>query len=90
MPGKVSLRKLEPKYPDIYDVLDIPSPEGESPYGQLPPDMRRALELATSEVNRTLEDRGLTGSSPEAEQITIEIFEKFGFKYVKTDEVEEE
>ena len=76
LPGKVSLRKLGPKYPDIYDVLDIPSPEGESPYGHaFPPDMRRALELATSEqVNRTLEDRGLTGSSPEAEQITIEIF----------------
>ena len=90
LPGKVSLRKLGPKYPDVYEVLDIPSPEGASPFDALPPDMARALQLATEEVNRTLEQRSLTGSSPEAERITIEIFEKFGFKYVRTEEVEEE
>ncbi len=90
LPGKVSLRKLAPKYPDVYDVLGIPPPVAESPFDALPPDMARALQLATEEVNRALEQRGITGSSPEAERITIEIFEKFGFKYIKTEEVEEE
>lgn len=50
---------------------------------QLPEDFRLRLEDATNEVNSTLGARGLTGEMPEAEKITIEIFEKWGFKYTE-------
>ncbi len=93
MPGVKTIAKFAKLYGDeIYEAAGLPALQSDaaSPFDALPPDMARALELATAEVNRTLEQRSLTGSSPEAERITIEIFEKFGFKYVRTEEVEEE
>lgn len=67
-------------------ILGFPIPRDHS---FLPADLRRRLDAAEEEVNRTLEERGLTGEMPDAETVTIEIFGKWGFKYVKTDTVDE-
>ena len=51
----------------------------------LPPRLERLLRLAVDEVNFELTRRGLDADTSEAEQITIEIFEKYGFnKTVKS------
>lgn len=70
----------------LLEVLGYAQPVDHS---SLPADFRRRLEAAEEEVNRTLEERGLTGEMPEAETITISIFEKWGFKYVSTETVDD-
>ncbi|MAT45334.1 MAG: hypothetical protein CL609_23645 [Anaerolineaceae bacterium] len=70
----------------LLEMLGYSIPESErSPLDSLPPDFRLRLEAASAEVERVLEERGLTGESPEAESIVIEIFEHFGFKYTNTE-----
>jgi hypothetical protein len=39
------------------------------------------FDHATRELNLILKTRGLIIDSPEAEKITIDIFEKWGFKF---------
>jgi len=72
--------------PEVYDVLGLPRPgPGEdSDLSNLPADIRRRLRAAAREVNRVMEQRGLNGDDPEAEKVTIEIFEQHGFIYTKT------
>jgi hypothetical protein len=81
---------LAKKYPDIYKVLDIPEPDTQFELDGLPQTIRRRIQEATAEVNREMEERGLTGETPEAEALTIRIFEKYGFKYVSTETVPDE
>ncbi len=68
-------------------ILGYPVPIDHSAY---PEDFRHRLEAAEEEVNKVFAERGLTGEMPEAERITIEIFEKWGFKYTSTDELKDE
>jgi hypothetical protein len=76
---------LAAKYPEIYEILGIPSPETQEELEGLPPSFRRRIRSATAEVNRLMEERGLSGEDPEAEELTIQIFEKWGFKYASTE-----
>ncbi len=55
-------------------------------YAHLPLDLRERLERAIEETNRALEERGLTGDTPEGRKLTIEIFERHGFRYDTTKE----
>jgi transcriptional regulator with XRE-family HTH domain len=71
--------------PEIYDLLDLPRPEEEIPLSHLPPGVRRRVILATREADRALKEHGLTGEMPEAETLTIQIFEKYGFKHTNTE-----
>ena len=50
-----------------------------------PPDIQYRLNQAKMETNRILKERGITGDMPEAEQITLETYERFGFKYTHTE-----
>ncbi|KKM08429.1 hypothetical protein SY88_23865 [Clostridiales bacterium PH28_bin88] len=74
--------------PEVYDVLGLPRPGSDEEFDleRLPEGLRRRLRAATREVNRIMEKRGLYGSDPEAEKVTIEIFERYGFKYTQTRE----
>ena len=65
----------------LFDLLAYPKPPEAN---QLPPDFKYRLENATNEVNRIFKERNLPSDTPEAEQIAIEIFERFGFKYTNT------
>lgn len=70
---------------EVYDFFpDLPR-DGNIPISQLPPPLRRRLSLATREVDTALKTQGITAEDPRAEQITIQIFEKHGFKYTATD-----
>jgi transcriptional regulator with XRE-family HTH domain len=69
--------------PEIYDLLGLARPNT-IPLDQLPHAVRDRLTTAVYEVNSELESRGLSNASPEAEDITIKIFEKHGFKYTRT------
>jgi len=51
----------------------------------IPRSFRERIRRASAEVNAIMAARGLTGESPEAEQITIQIFEKYGLKYTATE-----
>ena len=83
-PGPNNLAKLAAKIgPDIYKVLEIEPPEIIS-ITHLPPEFRERLERALAETNSELASRGLSTSDPEAEEITIKIFGKHGFKYTRT------
>jgi len=76
--------KLADKYGDeIYD-LGIPMPE--SPLSTFPPGIRRRLRTAQKEIETLLRERNLTGDSPDAERLAIEIMEKHGFKYTETEQ----
>ena len=79
-----TITKLVDKYgPKVYDVLGLTQPDI-IPFDQLPFAVRDRLTTAVYEVNSELESRGLSNASPEAEDITIKIFEKHGFKYTRT------
>jgi hypothetical protein len=78
---------LAVKYPEIYDVLGIEPPETQEELEGLPPAFRRRIRSATAEVNRLMEERGLSGEDPEAEELTIQIFEKWGLKYTSTETI---
>ena len=69
---------------EIYDVLNLPRPQDQA-IQRLPASFRERIRRASLEVNAILAARGLTGESPEAEQITIQIFEKYGLKYTATE-----
>lgn len=89
---KSIVKLVEAFGPEVYDILGLPRPgTGEEiDLARLPEDMQRRLRAATREVNQVMEDRGLYGSDPEAEKVTIEIFEKYGLKYVATEIVDDE
>jgi hypothetical protein len=86
-PGRENLAMLAEKLgPDIYRILGMDNVPGEpTSYDELPSSIRSRLDAAASEVEATLRKRGITGESPEAERITIEIFERYGFKYTHTE-----
>jgi transcriptional regulator with XRE-family HTH domain len=66
---------------ELFDLLNYKKPPEAD---QIPNNFKTRLEKATSETNRVLKERNLTGDMPEAEQVTIEIFERYGFKYTDT------
>jgi len=68
---------------EIYDILGL-ARMNTIPLDQLPRAVRDRLTTAVYEVNSELGSRGLSGDSPESEDIVIEIFEKYGFKYTRT------
>jgi len=68
----------------LYDLLGFKK-DNETNLDYLPESFRNRLEAASAEAERVLSERGLTGESPEAEEIVIEIFERFGFKYTDTE-----
>ena len=81
---KKTIDKLVIKFgPEIYDMLGLTRPDT-IPLDQLPKQVHDRLTAAVYEVNSELESRGLSGASPEAEDIVIKIFEKHGFKYTHT------
>jgi len=83
-PGKHSAILISAKLgPEICELLGMEQPNV-LPMDQLPHQVRDRLEAAVYEVNSELGSRGLSGDSPEAEDIVIEIFEKHGFRYTKT------
>lgn len=83
-PGKHSADLIANKLgPEIYDLLGLERPST-IPLDQLPNQVRDRLSSAVYEVNAELGSRGLSSDSPEAEEITIKIFEKYGFKYTRT------
>ena len=82
MPGREAIAKIAKVYPDVYDILNL---ETISDLDGLPPNIQERLRRATEEVNNEFKRRGLTGDVPEAEALTIQIFEKWGFKYTATE-----
>jgi transcriptional regulator with XRE-family HTH domain len=81
-PSFSNARRISEKLND-FEGMEILGFTASNDHSVLPPDLRRRLEAAEEEVNRALSERGLTGEMPEAEKITIEIFEKWGFKYTE-------
>ena len=81
-PAASNIAKLADKFPDVYEVVGLPQPP--SRFNYLPRSFRRRLERAQAETERIFRERGLTGEMPEAEQVAIEVFEKYGFKYMET------
>jgi len=71
---------------EVLDVLpDLTADIFDPPLNQLPPDMRRRLLLVQAEAVAAFLARGLNPEDPEAEQLTIEILAKHGFKYIATE-----
>jgi hypothetical protein len=69
------ISKIAARYPEIYEVLGATRDL---------PDIALRASSALDEIRSTLEKSGVDLESPEAERITIEIMERFGFKYVET------
>jgi transcriptional regulator with XRE-family HTH domain len=68
---------------EVYEILGFPRPD-DLPY-DLPGDFRGLLQQAVSETREELRSRGLSPDSKEAEQVAIEVFERHGFKYIRTE-----
>lgn len=67
---------------EVYEVLDITPLEPNWEFPSLPTSLRAAF----LEITETLEKRGLSPDSPEAEQIVIEIMMRHGYKHTSTTE----
>lgn len=67
--------------PEVYDQLGLPRPV----FYSLPEDFRNRLNLAIREVNENLSTFNLGKDIKESTRITIEIFERHGFKYTGKD-----
>ncbi len=74
---------------DIYEFLGIAKPmeSMDDLIDQLPPSFSSRLKSAIDEVDEMLSSRNLSALDPEAEQITKNIFEKYGFKNTSTETV---
>lgn len=78
VPGKLSIIRLARKYPEVYIVLNMPAPEQD----QL--DERR-FKKAFRETLGEYRARQINLDDPEAEKIAIEIFERNGLIYNRTE-----
>lgn len=79
------ITKIAKKYPDVYEILDIPEPAPPPLSSEsLPPEFRSRLESAMRDIANTLEARKIDPASDEAEQVAIEVMERFGFTYKST------
>jgi transcriptional regulator with XRE-family HTH domain len=87
MPGRKSLMKIGRKYPEIIEIFEFAIPNNYDELDNLPLPLRNRLRSAVHEVNRMMEQRDIDGDDPEAETLTIQIFGKWGFKYVSTETV---
>jgi len=82
-PGKHSADLIAAKFgPEIYDLIGLPRPYMISTIN-LPHEIRDNLTDAIYKVNLELSSRGLSGDSPEADEITTKIFEEHGVKYTR-------
>jgi transcriptional regulator with XRE-family HTH domain len=73
----------------ILSILGYARPGKQLIVDHFPLDFGERLTRATEEVNRTFAERGVTGEMPAAEKIAVEIFEKWGFKYISTNSEDE-
>jgi transcriptional regulator with XRE-family HTH domain len=80
-----NIEKLAEKYGD--EIYSYGIPRVDLPMSSFPTPIRRRLRAAQKEIEVSFRERGLTGEMPEAERLTIEIMEKYGFKYTGTEEV---
>lgn len=74
--------------PEIYDVLGLPRPNAETqrapnPFARLPAGIRLDLAHALAEIDTAMRQKRLPTDSPEARQLALEIFAKWGFRYEK-------
>lgn len=84
-PAGENLRKVADKLGDeIYVLLGEEPPPPSISLDLLPPEFRDRLNRAADELEGELARRKITGEDPAAERIAIEIFEKYGFRYIET------
>lgn len=86
-PGTRTIPKLAAKYPDVYHALGLTPPAAQIPLENLPSDLRQSLQTAIDEATRQIQAQNLNPGSPQAENLVIAIFEKHGFTYQKTKNV---
>ena len=70
----------------IMDLLGYALPEQRSfiPFDSLPPEFLARLQSIDSEIKNTLRERAITEYSSEAEEVALEILEKYGAKLIST------
>ena len=88
--GMKTISKLSAKYPEVYEILDIPRPELDEPWDQLPPELRGRLRTAVREINATYRAREVNPDDEEALSIAEEILGKYGFNVSETENVEDD
>ena len=92
-PGRKSLIKLGEQYPEVYEILGFPSPDSDTPFGQLPAPFRERLEAATSEINARYQREDITPETDpdgtRALAVAREVFDKFGID-INITEVEDD
>lgn len=91
-PRGSNLNRLVRKLGDeVYVALGMPAPSGENNHVDvLPEELRRPLKKAFDEVRAAYRAENIDLNSPEAVRIAKEIFERNGFKYSTTVDVESE
>jgi hypothetical protein len=67
---------------EVYDVLGLPHPEVRSSLDILPGEIRQAIEAAAVEIGAELAAQNVSAGTPEADEITTRILEKYGVKYI--------
>jgi transcriptional regulator with XRE-family HTH domain len=86
-PGGEDLLNLASKLgTEIYDVLGLPRPNAEIQrmtvsFASLPADIRQRLTNAVAEADQSLRQAQLRPESPEARQIVLDVFARWGFRY---------
>jgi hypothetical protein len=78
IPSSKNLFAIAEKFPEIYDVLDLPRPE-------LSPVNARLLLEASKDLSRSAKDAGIDINDPAFEKLFIEIFSKHGINVVIMD-----
>jgi transcriptional regulator with XRE-family HTH domain len=78
------ITKLAAAFPDIYDILEVVDPRTQLP-PQVPPELVSLFISAHEESVRRLQEKHLSGSEPEAQQIIKDTFIEFGFNLKKTE-----
>jgi hypothetical protein len=86
-PNAKSIGILAQRYPEVYDILDLPRPriDLETVFSKLPIAWRENFSKAFLEYNSELSRAGIDTNSPEAREIINQAFERHGIKITLTD-----
>jgi len=79
IPSTKSVGKIAKKYPDIYEILELPSPVEQVPFSSLPTGLQEQIKSALFEIEEIMRTRSIQPDSPEGVELSVSVLKKHGF-----------
>lgn len=82
IPSAKYLSRLANIYPEVYEILGLPTPEVTINNIEYLPEAKQVqLTSALNEISRAVKEKGISRDSAEADKLSIEILAKYGITF---------